>query len=130
MISDSISDLLARLKNAYLAKKEEISVPFSKMNLAILEILVKENYIEAVSGDDQGKFKRLVIKLKYINRSPAISGIKRLSKPGRRLYSTVKDVPKSLGGYGVTIISTNQGLLTDKQAKQKNVGGELICQIW
>lgn len=130
MITDPISDLLARLRNAYTAKKDSITLPFSKMNFAILEILHKEGYISALTTDDKSQFKQIVADLRYQQASPALSGIKRLSKPGRRLYSVVADIPKTLGGYGITILSTNQGLMTDKQAKQKNLGGELICQVW
>lgn len=130
MITDPISDLLARLHNAYLAKKDSLIVTFSRVNYAILEILKEEGYISSLKMQDQQQVKSIIIELKYIQATPALSGVKRLSKPGRRLYSVASDIPKTLGGYGITVLSTNKGLMTDKQAKQKNLGGELICQVW
>lgn len=130
MITDPISDLLARLRNAYLANKDYFSAPFSRINYAILEIFKQEGYISSLEVQDQSRFKSILIGLRYIQSTPALSGVKRLSKPGRRLYSVASDVPKTLGGYGITVLSTNKGLMTDKQAKQKNLGGELICQVW
>ncbi len=130
MNCDPISDLLARVRNGYLAGKSSLSLPFSRINFSILEILSKEGYLDKVETTGELPTKEIVVALKYIGGSPALSGIKRLSKPGRRLYSVVKDIPKTLGGYGITILSTNKGLLTDKDAKKSNQGGELICQVW
>lgn len=130
MNCDPISDLLARVRNGYMAGQEILSLPFSRINLGILEILTKEGYLDQVEVSGELPSKQISVTLKYVKGTPALSGIKRLSKPGRRLYSVVKDIPKTLGGYGITILSTNKGLMTDKQAKKSNQGGELICQVW
>jgi len=113
-----------------MADHKQVSVPYSKAKKAVVDILVSEGYVEAVEVDTKSKHPQLVIQLKYVGKSPAITGVKRLSKPGRRLYSASTDLPKTLGGYGITIVSTNKGVMTDVQARQQNVGGELICQIW
>jgi len=127
---DPISDLLARLHNAYLANKTVMVAPFSKMSQSIAEILVNEGYAEKVEIVGEIPKKAVQIELRYVHTQPAISGIKRLSRPGRRLYSVARDIPKTLGGYGITILSTSKGIMTGSQAKQSNLGGELICQVW
>ena len=129
-MTDPISDLLIRLKNAALAGHEEVRMPYSKMKAQIADILLQEGYLTAVEKIDSAPLATLQLGLKYIGRSPAMSDVKLLSKPGRRLYTSVRDIPRTLGGYGVTIVSTNKGILSDKSARQQNVGGELICQIW
>ncbi len=130
MLSDPIGDLLARIRNAHLARHQELVMPHSKLKENIVKILKEEGYLESYEVTGEKPKLSLKIKLKYINNKPAITGIKRVSKPGRRLYASVADIPKTLGGYGITIVSTNKGLLTDKQARKANVGGELICQVW
>jgi small subunit ribosomal protein S8 len=93
-------------------------------------ILAREGYIGEVKIDDAAPFKQIVITLKYVGKLPAVTDVRRLSKPGRRVYAPAGQIPKALGGYGITIVSTNKGILTDKEARQQNVGGELICQVW
>lgn len=129
-MTDPISDLLIRLKNAARAGHEEVRLPYSKMKAQIASILLEEGYLTAVEKVEGEPLATLQIGLKYVGRTPAMSDVKLLSKPGRRLYTSVKDIPRTLGGYGVTIVSTNKGVLSDKSARQQNVGGELICQIW
>ncbi len=129
-MTDPISDLLIRLKNAAMAGHEVVRLPYSKMKAEIAAILLEEGYLTAVEKGDGEPLATLQVGLKYVGRSPAMSDVKLLSKPGRRLYTSVKDIPRTLGGYGVTIVSTNKGVLSDKSARQQNVGGELICQIW
>jgi small subunit ribosomal protein S8 len=129
-MTDPIADLIIRIKNALLARQTEVVVPHSKMKKAIAEILLKEGYVTEVQVRDDKPFPNLVITLKYIGRLPAVNDVKRLSKPGRRLYAPVTKLPRALGGYGITIVSTNQGVMTDAQARKANLGGELLCQIW
>lgn len=129
-MTDPISDFIIRIKNAVLARKDVITVPHSKMKEAIAGILQKEGYIAEVTTSEEGVFKQLVITLKYVGKNPAVTDVRRLSKPGRRLYAPANDIPKSLGGYGITILSTNKGVITDSDARKMNVGGELLCQIW
>ena len=129
-MTDPISDLLIRLKNASRAGHEVVRLPYSKMKAQIAAILMEEGYLTTVEKVDGTPLATLELGLKYVGRSPAMSDVKLLSKPGRRLYTNVKDIPRTLGDYGVTIVSTNKGVLSDKSARQQNVGGELICQIW
>jgi small subunit ribosomal protein S8 len=130
LITDPISDLFIRIKNGLMAKKKEVNMPHSKLKEAIAHKLVENNYIEAVEIIDKIPQKEMNIKLRYVEGLAGISGFKRISKPGRRLYSGANKVPPTLNGYGITLVSTNRGVLTDKEAREKNVGGELICQIW
>lgn len=130
LITDPISDLFIRIKNGLMAKKKEVNMPHSKLKEAIAHKLVENNYIEAVEIIDKIPQKEMNIKLRYVESLAGITGFKRISKPGRRLYAGVNKVPPALNGYGITLVSTNRGVLTDKEAREKNVGGELICQIW
>lgn len=129
-MTDPISDLIIRIKNALMAGHGQVVLPHSKVKKAIADILAQEGYVAAVTVDETKDHAQLVIELKYVGKVPAITGVKRLSKPGRRLYAGTSNLPKTLGGYGITIISTNKGVMTDNQARQQNVGGELICQVW
>ncbi len=129
-MTDPIADLLIRIKNATMASHEEVVVPHSNLKEAIAKLLMETGYLAGVTRDENRPHKPLLLKLKYTGRTPAVSQIKLLSTPGRRLYASVKDIPKTLGGFGITIVTTNQGVMTDKQARKANVGGELICQIW
>ena len=113
-----------------MAKKKEVNMPHSKLKEAIAHKLVENNYIEAVEIIDKIPQKEMNIKLRYVESLAGITGFKRISKPGRRLYAGANKVPPALNGYGITLVSTNRGVLTDKEAREKNVGGELICQIW
>ena len=100
------------------------------MKQAIASILLKEGYVSAVDIKESKPFNYLVITLKYVGKLPAVNDVKRLSKPGRRLYSPVSKLPKTLGGYGITIVSTSKGVMTGKEARKANLGGELLCQVW
>lgn len=129
-ITDSIADMLTRIRNALAAGHTEVSVPASNMKRSIAEILENEGYIrgfEFIPNETQGEIK---ITLKYKDRRPVISGLKRISKPGLRIYANAKDMPRVLNGLGIAIVSTNQGVMTDRSARQKNVGGEVLAYIW
>ena len=124
--------MLTRIRNANTAKHDTVDVPSSKMKLAIADILVKEGFIKKYDVVEDGNFKTIRITLKYgkDKNEKIISGIKRISKPGLRIYANKEDMPKVLGGLGVAIISTNQGVITDKQARELGVGGEVLCFVW
>ena len=131
-MSDPIADMLTRIRNANTAKHDTVDVPSSKMKLAIADILVKEGFIKKYDVVEDGNFKTIRITLKYgkDKNEKIISGIKRISKPGLRIYAGKEDMPKVLGGLGVAIISTNQGVITDKQARELGVGGEVLAFVW
>jgi len=131
-MSDPIADMLTRIRNANTAKHDTVDVPSSKMKLAIADILVKEGFIKKYDVVEDGNFKTSRITLKYgkDKNEKIISGIKRISKPGLRIYANKEDMPKVLGGLGVAIISTNQGVITDKQARELGVGGEVLAFVW
>lgn len=129
-MTDPIADFITRIRNAYMARHETVVVGHSTIKKALADILVTEGYIQSVELDSSGKFDNLVVTLKYINGKPAVTGIKRVSKPGRRLYAKVSDIPQALGGYGSTLVSTSKGILTDVAARKHAVGGELMCQVW
>lgn len=129
-MTDPIADMLIRIKNSLLARHSEVKMPYSKLKQAMATILVQEGYLEATNVAIENNFQQLVLTLKYKGKMPAVNDVKRLSKPGRRLYTPAKNIPRALGGYGITILSTNKGLMTDKEARKQNIGGELICQIW
>ncbi|OGY28508.1 MAG: 30S ribosomal protein S8 [Candidatus Woykebacteria bacterium RIFCSPHIGHO2_12_FULL_43_10] len=128
---DTLSDLLIRIKNGYMARKKMVLIPHSKMNEAITVVLEKNNYIEKyqVKTTEKG-FKDLEIMLKYDGSEPVLTDIKRVSKPGLRIYSRTNKLPRVLSGLGIAIVSTSQGLMTDKEARKKGVGGELIARVW
>ena len=130
--SDPIADMLTRIRNANTAKHDTVDVPASKMKLAIADILVEEGYIKKSDIIEDGNFKTIHITLKYgaDKNEKIISGIKRISKPGLRVYAGKEDMPKVLGGLGIAIISTNQGVITDKKARQLGVGGEVLAFVW
>ena len=131
-MSDPIADMLTRIRNANTAKHDTVDVPSSKMKLAIAQILLEEGYIKKYDIVDEGSFKTIRISLKYNADKPEriISGIKRISKPGLRVYAGKEDLPKVLGGLGIAIISTNQGVVTDKKARELQVGGEVLAFVW
>ena len=130
--NDPIADMLTRIRNANTAKHDTVDVPASKMKLAIADILVKEGYIAKYDVLEDGAFKTIRITLKYgaDKNEKIISGLKRISKPGLRVYASKENLPKVLGGLGIAIISTNKGIVTDKVARQLNVGGEVLAFIW
>ena len=132
MTSDPIADMLTRIRNANTAKHDTVDVPASKIKLAIADILVEEGYIAKYDIVEDGNFKTIRITLKYgaDKNEKIISGLKRISKPGLRVYASKENLPKVLGGLGIAIISTNKGIVTDKVARQLNVGGEVLAFIW
>ena len=130
--SDPIADMLTRIRNANTAKHDTVLVPASKIKLAIVEILKNEGYIAKYELVDDGNFKNILITLKYgaDKNEKIITGIKRISKPGLRVYAGKDELPRVLGGLGIAIISTNQGVVTDKKARELQVGGEVLAFIW
>ena len=131
MTTDPVADMLARLRNANSAHHETVSLPLSKLKRNIAEILKAEGYIADWSEEDAKVGKTLTLTLKYgANRERAITGIKRVSKPGLRIYAKSTELPKVLGGLGIAIVSTSSGLLTDRQALSKGVGGEILAYVW
>ena len=131
-MSDPIADMLTRIRNANTAKHDTVDVPSSKMKLAIADILVKEGYIASYEIVDDGAFKNIHMTLKYgaDKNEKIITGIKRISKPGLRVYSGKDEIPRVLGGLGIAILSTNQGVITDKEARKLQVGGEVLAFVW
>jgi small subunit ribosomal protein S8 len=130
-VSDPIADLLTRIRNANLAAKEELVVPVSKSSKAILEILAAEGYIGGFSHEGEGVHQAFRVELKYgPRRQRTISGLRRISKPGRRVYRGRHDLPRVMGGLGIAIVSTSQGLMTDKDAARAGVGGEIVAYVW
>ena len=130
--SDPIADMLTRIRNANTAKHDTVDVPASKMKIAIADILLNEGYITKYDIVEDGNFKTIRITLKYgaDKNEKVISGLKRISKPGLRVYANSEELPRVLGGLGTAIISTNQGVITDKEARKLNIGGEVLCFIW
>ena len=130
--SDPIADMLTRIRNANTAKHDTVDVPSSKMKLAIANILLDEGYIKKYDLVDEGNFKTIRITLKYgaDKNEKIISGIKRISKPGLRVHAGKDNLPKVLGGLGIAILSTNQGVITDKEARRLQVGGEVLAFVW
>ena len=131
-MSDPIADMLTRIRNANTAKHDTVDVPASKMKLAIAKILLDEGYIAKYDVIEDGIFKTIHITLKYgaDKNEKIITGLKRISKPGLRVYANREELPKVLGGLGIAIISTNQGVVTDKEARKLGVGGEVLAFIW
>ena len=131
-MTDPIADMLTRIRNANTAKHDTVDVPSSKMKLAIAKILLDEGYIKSYELVENGKFNDIRITLKYgaSKNEKIISGLQRISKPGFRVYANKEELPKVLGGLGVAIISTNKGVITDKEARKLGVGGEVLCFVW
>ncbi len=129
-MTDPIADMLTRIRNALTVRKETVEIPASKMKREIARILLEEGYVSGVEEVEDGVNGKLVLTLKYSNGQSVIGGLKRVSKPGLRTYSGAEKMPKVLGGYGIAIVTTNQGIMTDKQAKRQNVGGEVLCYVW
>ena len=131
-LSDPIADMLTRIRNANTAKHDTVEIPASKMKKAIADILLSEGYVQAVDIIEDGKFETIKITLKYgvDKNEKIITGLKRISKPGLRVYASKDELPRVLGGLGTAIISTNKGVLTDKEARKQNVGGEVLAFVW
>ena len=131
-MSDPIADMLTRIRNANTAKHDTVDIPSSKIKLAIADILVDEGYIAKYDLVEDGNFKTIRVTLKYgaDKNEKIITGLKRISKPGLRVYASKEDLPRVLGGLGIAILSTNQGIVTDKKARQLNIGGEVLAFVW
>ena len=130
-ITDTIADLLTRIRNANSAKHDTVEIPASNMKKAICQILVDEGYIKSFSVEEDGKQGMIKVVLKYAEgKTPVIQGLRRVSKPGLRIYSNVEDMPKVMKGLGIAIISTSKGIMTDRQARKENVGGEVLAFVW
>lgn len=130
-ITDTIADMLTRIRNANSAKHESVDVPASNLKKAIAQILVDEGYIKGFTVEDNGNQGIIHIDLKYgPNKSQVITGLRRVSKPGLRIYTNVEDMPKVMKGLGIAILSTSKGIMTDKQARRENVGGEVLAFVW
>ena len=132
MTSDPIADMLTRIRNANTAKHDTVDIPSSKIKVAIADILVDEGYIEKYEMIEEGSFKTIRVTLKYgaDKNEKIITGIKRISKPGLRVYASKDEIPSVLGGLGIAILSTNQGIITDKEARKLQVGGEVLAFVW
>lgn len=128
MQNDTISDMLTRIRNANILHKKTIIIPWTRITEQIVQVFVKEGFLEYVEKQDS----TLVVTLKYDKKTkkPCITNLQRISKPGLRLYSNAKEIPQILGGMGIIVISTSSGLLTNREAKQRKIGGELLCSIW
>jgi small subunit ribosomal protein S8 len=130
-VSDPVGDLLTRIRNANLAQKDDLVVPASKMSEAIVKILSNEGFIEGYAPEGEGIERVIRVTLKYgPRRQRTITGLKRISKPGRRIYTGRHDLPRVLGGLGISIVSTSQGVMTDKDASRKGIGGEVLAHVW
>jgi small subunit ribosomal protein S8 len=132
VVNDPIADMLTRIRNGQVARHDAVTMPASNTKKAIAKILLNEGYVKAVDYIDDGLQGEIKITLKYMNgkQTPVIAGLKRISKPGLRVYASAEDLPKVLDGLGTAIISTNQGVITDKQARKLNVGGEVLAFVW
>lgn len=129
-VTDKIADMLTRIRNAQSAQHETVNIPTSKLKVEIARVLLEEGYIkgyEVIEKEPQGVIK---VTLKLINGTPAIGGIKRISRPGLRIYSQAADLPRVLDGLGIAIVSTSEGIMTDKSAREQNVGGEVLAYVW
>lgn len=131
-MSDPIADMLTRIRNANTAKHDTVDIPLSKIKVSIADILVDEGYIEKYDIVEAGSFKNIRVTMKYAGdkKEKIITGIKRISKPGLRIYAGKEEIPSVLGGLGIAILSTNKGIITDKQARKEQVGGEVLAFVW
>lgn len=130
-LTDPIADMLTRIRNAITAKHQTVSIPASKEKAAILNILLNEGYITSVKAVEEGTIKNIIVTLKYdSNGESVIQGLKRISKPGLRVYAEKDKLPKVINGLGIAIVTTNKGVVTDKQARALNVGGEVLAYVW
>lgn len=130
MMTDPIADMLTRIRNGNMKKHESVEVPASNMKKNLAQILLDEGYIKGFNVIEDNKQGMITIDLKYVDDQRSISGIKRISKPGRRVYVHAHEIPSVLNGLGIAILSTSHGVMTDKQARKEGVGGEVICYVW
>lgn len=129
-LTDPIADMLTRIRNANAAKHATVAVPFSRIKESIANILKNEGYIVDYEIKEEGTKKDIVVTLKFVDGEEVVKGLRRISKPGRRVYSSVDNLPKVLGGLGISIVSTPKGVLTDKECRKHSVGGEVLCYVW
>ncbi|WP_392445391.1 30S ribosomal protein S8 [Sneathia vaginalis] len=129
-LTDPIADMLTRIRNANVAKHATVAVPFSRIKESIANILKNEGYIVDYEIKEEGTKKDIVVTLKFVDGEEVVKGLRRISKPGRRVYSSVDNLPKVLGGLGIAIVSTPKGVLTDKECRKHSVGGEVLCYVW
>ncbi len=131
IVTDPIADMLTRIRNAINARHESVNIPASKEKLAIAEILLEEGYISSFELESVGAFKNIKVAIKYdADNTSVIQGIKRISKPGLRIYCSAAKIPQVINGLGIAILSTNKGIMTDKKARAQKVGGEVLCYVW
>ena len=130
MMTDPIADMLARIRNASLSRHERTEIPLSKLKVQLAEILKVEGYIAGYSSDEGARSISVQLKYHGRDRDSAIAGMRRVSRPGRRLYVSCDEIPKVQNGVGIAILSTSQGILTDKTARERRIGGELLCEVW
>ena len=131
MMNDPIANMLTRIRNAQVARHDTVTIPASNMKKAIAKILLDEGYIKSVENVNDGLQGSIKITLKYLDKKqPVIVGLRRISKPGLRVYATCEELPKVLGGLGIAIVSTSRGVMTDRAARKENIGGEVLCYIW
>jgi small subunit ribosomal protein S8 len=130
MLTDPIADMLTRIRNAITIKAEKIDMPVSKMKLDIAKVLKDEGFIKAYKVQKDKKQGVLRLTLKYVDGQSVITGLKRVSKPGRRVYAGSKEIPRVMGGVGIAIVTTPKGILSDKACRRENVGGEVLCYVW
>ena len=131
VINDPIADMLTRIRNAQVARHDSVTIPASNMKKAIAKILLDEGYVKSVENLTDGIQGSIKITLKYQDKKqPVIVGLRRISKPGLRVYATCEELPKVLGGLGIAIVSTSRGVMTDRAARKENIGGEVLCYVW
>ena len=130
VLSDPLGDFLIRIKNAYRAGKDSCSAPYSKMKAEVARILAEEGYIWSYEVETEGKFPEIVVKTKYVDTVPALTDLKRISRPGLRQYSGSDSLPRVLGGMGISIVSTSKGIMAGHKARKENVGGEVLAKVW
>ncbi len=129
-MTDPIADMLTRIRNAIIARHKDVEIPQSKEKLAIAEILLKEGYIKGFTKIENPVQNTLLVELKYIDDKNVITGLERVSKPGLRIYSGVADLPKVLNGMGIAIVSTSKGVMSDREAREQHIGGEVLAYVW
>ena len=129
-MSDPIADMLTRIRNAQGAKHAETVMPYSRLKADLASVLKEEGYIEEFRMQDAGPHRNLRVTLRYTQTGPVVSGLQRASKPGNRVYAAADEIPRVLGGLGICILSTSQGVMSDREARRRHVGGELLCNVW
>ena len=129
-MNDPISDMLTRIRNANSQRKDTVDIPYSKVKNSIADILVSEGFVESKDILQDGSHQTIRLTLKYVNKTRVIQGLKKISKPGLRIYANVEELPRVLNGLGIAIISTSKGIMTDKEARKQNVAGEVLAYVW